>query len=396
MPSSRSKKMRAIFNELDTNGTGLIRKKDLRLAFEKLGLIAGEEAIRDFVALLDKSGDNKISFEEFSEFILLVPHMKIQFIFDHWMDSRSASSEGDFPFGDPSPPAKKLNPLQLLIAGGIAGAISRTLTAPLDRLKTMFQAGPPAGQPPYSSIVDACNRILREATGWRAFFKGNGTNVLKIAPESAIKFWAFETLKTVVSQDASQISVAERFVAGALAGLTAQTAIYPMEVAKTRLAIAASGEYKGILDCLSSVYRSEGTRALYKGLAPALTGIIPYAGVDLCVFSLLKDSYQARYPDEAPGVFSLLACGAISSTCATFFAYPLVVIRTRLQAQGMPGRPVLYSGMFDCAGKILASEGPKGFYRGIIPNFLKAIPAISSSYVVYEKTKNIMFKYNNS
>ncbi len=100
----------------------------------------------------------------------------------------------------------------------------------------------------------------------RAFWKGNGTNVLKIAPESAIKFWTFETLKTSLSQDRNCPSVLERFGAGALAGLAAQTAIYPMEVAKTRLAIAASGEYRGIAHCLASIFRAEGPRALYKGL----------------------------------------------------------------------------------------------------------------------------------
>lgn len=61
---------------------------------------------------------------------------------------------------------------------------------------------------------------------------------------------------------------------------------------------------------------------------------------------------------------SLLACGIVSSTCGQLVAYPLVVLRTRLQAQGMPGRPVLYSGMFDCFSKIVGHEGYSALYRG--------------------------------
>lgn len=68
-------------------------------------------------------------------------------------------------------------------------------------------------------------------------------------------------------------------------------------------------------------------------------------------------------------------------------AYPLQLVRTRLQAQGMPGRPVVYAGMTDCFLQTLRSEGVAGLYRGILPNFMKALPAISISYAAYEFVK---------
>lgn len=34
--------------------------------------------------------------------------------------------------------------------------------------------------------------------------------------------------------------------------------------------------------------------------------------------------------------------------------------------------------------QILAKDGFFGLYRGILPNFMKVIPAVSISYVVYE------------
>lgn len=119
-----------------------------------------------------------------------------------------------------------LTPYQLLFCGGLAGAVSRTVTAPLDRyardslrplqadhvtrLKTMFQAGAPAGHPQYTSIMSACRAVMQEREGWRSFFKGNGTNVLKIAPETAVKFWAYERLKTMIPQDPSRPTILER------------------------------------------------------------------------------------------------------------------------------------------------------------------------------------------
>ena len=48
---------------------------------------------------------------------------------------------------------------------------------------------------------------------------------------------------------------------------------------------------------------------------------------------------------------------------------------------------MIYKGMFDCFTKLVREEGPTALYRGIVPNFLKAVPAISISYLVYEKAK---------
>ena len=36
---------------------------------------------------------------------------------------------------------------------------------------------------------------------------------------------------------------------------------------------------------------------------------------------------------------------------------------------------------------IVKKEGLPGLYRGIAPNFLKVLPAVSISYVIYERSK---------
>jgi solute carrier family 25 (mitochondrial phosphate transporter), member 23/24/25/41 len=76
--------------------------------------------------------------------------------------------------------------------------------------------------------------------GARAFWRGNGANCLKIAPETAVKFVAFDALKAVLAADPLAPTVTERFASGGLAGASAQLAIYPMEIAKTRLALCGA------------------------------------------------------------------------------------------------------------------------------------------------------------
>lgn len=110
-------------------------------------------------------------------------------------------------------------------------------------------------------------------------------------------------------------------------------------------------------------------------------------GVDLALYSGLKEAYTASFPDREPGTLTLLACGAASSTAGQLVSYPLQLIRTRLQTQGTQGRPVLYNGMIDCFSKTIKEDGPTGLYRGIGPNFVKAVPAISISYVAFEHTR---------
>nr|CDJ82301.1 Mitochondrial substrate solute carrier domain containing protein [Haemonchus contortus] len=76
-----------------------------------------------------------------------------------------------------------------LVAGGVAGCMSRSCTAPFDRLKVFMQV--------HSSRTNnlgllSCLRLLHAEGGVKSFWRGNGINVVKIAPESAIKFMAYE------------------------------------------------------------------------------------------------------------------------------------------------------------------------------------------------------------
>ena len=57
-----------------------------------------------------------------------------------------------------------------------------------------------------------------------------------------------------------------------------------------------------------------------------------------------------------------------------------------MQAQGIPGMPT-YAGPVACARATVAAEGVRGLYRGLLPNFLKTLPAISISYAAFEWTK---------
>ena len=152
------------------------------------------------------------------------------------------------------------------------------------------------------------------------------------------------------------------------------------------MAISSEGTYAGVVDCMRQIVRNEGMPALYQGLTTSLVGIVPYAGIDLAANSALKEVATRYYAQrqEEPSVLAVLACGMLSSTTAMLGTYPLNLVRTRLQASGMPGSPT-YEGPLDCLRQTVRAGGLRALYQGVLPNMLKVLPATSISYAVYDR-----------
>lgn len=305
------KKLRLQFSNLDKNRDGAVDLDEMVDAFKELGVEVERSEAEKLLRRMDQDGSLTISYDEWRDFLMLAPVSDIQGLLTYWRHSTYLDIGEDMNVPDDF----TQNELQTgkwwrhLAAGGIAGAVSRTCTAPLDRLKVFLQV-----QSTKLRISD-CYRYMMKEGGAISFWRGNGINVLKIAPESAIKFAAYEHIKRLIRGDVTRpMEIYERFIAGALAGAVSQTAIYPMEVLKTRLALRKTGQYKSIGDAAKKIYAREGLQSFYRGYLPNMLGILPYAGIDLAVYETLKKKYTAHYQQETPSFYVLLACGSISST----------------------------------------------------------------------------------
>ncbi|XP_056262373.1 mitochondrial adenyl nucleotide antiporter SLC25A23-like isoform X1 [Pseudoliparis swirei] len=341
---------------------------------------------------MDRDGTMTIDWSEWRDHFLFNPCHNMEEVIHHWKHSHILDIGEQLTVPDEFSERDRRSGLvwRQLVAGAVAGAVSRTGTAPLDRVKVFLQV--------HGSKSRAINlwsglRGMVQEGGVVSLWRGNGINVLKIAPESAIKFMAYEQIKGLIrgSKEGGCLRVQERFVAGSLAGATAQTIIYPLEVLKTRLTLRQTGQYSGVADCARQILKAEGVRAFYRGYLPNTLGIIPYAGIDLAVYETLKNAWLQRdgVRSADPGVLVLLGCGTVSSTCGQLASYPLALIRTRMQAQALSEAAPRLT-MLGQFRHIVSSEGLPGLYRGIAPNFLKVVPAISISYVVYERMKKVL------
>ncbi|XP_014902345.1 calcium-binding mitochondrial carrier protein SCaMC-2-B isoform X1 [Poecilia latipinna] len=393
------KKLRLVFKSLDRKNDGRIDSQEIMQSLRDLGIHLTEEQAEEIlrriragfiwtpVLHMDKNGTMTIDWDEWRDYHLLHPADNIPEIILHWKHSTILDVGESIIVPDEFTAEEKKTGMwwRHLVAGGGAGAVSRTCTAPLDRLKVLMQVH--ASKTNSMRIGSGFLQMIREG-GVRSLWRGNGINVIKIGPESAIKFMAYEQIKRLIGSNQETLGMTERFVSGSLAGAIAQSSIYPMEVLKTRLALRKTGQYSGILDCAKHILQREGVAAFYKGYVPNMLGIIPYAGIDLAVYETLKNSWLQRFATDSadPGVFVLLACGTTSSTCGQLASYPLALVRTRMQAQAslQAGPQLSMSALFRL---IVRTEGALGLYRGLAPNFMKVVPSVSISYVVYEHLK---------
>jgi solute carrier family 25 phosphate transporter 23/24/25/41 len=256
----RRDQIRSLWDRMRGSDKGLTSAA-MMVGLRELGIKAADEEIRQQVSMLDSSGDGVISFADFCSWLVLLPDVNPRAVFDDFARiGYHDDAHGEYTVPRPQPSGMTASAIATkLLCGGIAGMVSRTATAPVDRLKIMCQAAPAGGTPPGLSVLV---RTVFAEGGVRAFFRGNGANCVKIAPETGVKFVAFDLLKGAIAADPHNVTVTERFAAGGLAGASAQCAIYPLEIAKTRLALARPGTYGGLASCLRTVQGTEGVRAL--------------------------------------------------------------------------------------------------------------------------------------
>jgi len=140
-----------------------------------------------------------------------------------------------------------------------------------------------------------------------------------------------------------------------------------------------------IIDTGKRMWAQGGYRAFYRGLTMGVVGMFPYAAIDLGTFELVKKTYIARNvkkynispEDAAPGAVATAAIGGASGALGASIVYPLNLLRTRLQTQGTKAHSRTYTGIRDVWQQTVKGEGYRGLFKGLTPNLLKVVPAVS-------------------
>lgn len=281
---------------------------------------------------------------------------------------------------------KVANPsLRRLISGAIAGAVSRTAVAPLETIRTHLMVGSSG-----HTTTEVFQNIMK-TDGWTGLFRGNMVNVIRVAPSKAIELFAYDTVNKCLSPkpgEQPKVPVPPSLIAGACAGVSSTICTYPLELVKTRLTIQR-GVYNGIINAFVKILREEGPGELYRGLAPSLIGVIPYAATNYFAYDTLRKAYKKLFKQEKIGNIETLLIGSLAGAISSSATFPLEVARKHMQVGAVSGRQV-YKNVLHALSSILEQEGIGGLYRGLGPSCMKLVPAAGISFMCYEACKRIL------
>ncbi|KAL3315586.1 Calcium-binding mitochondrial carrier protein Aralar1 [Cichlidogyrus casuarinus] len=184
---------------------------------------------------------------------------------------------------------------------------------------------------------------------------------------------------------------AYRFALGAIAGSIGATAVYPIDLVKTRMQNqrtgSATGElmYKSSMDCFRKVIKFEGLTGLYRGLAPQLVGVAPEKAIKLTVNDAIKDLFASRNPKQDIPLWAEIIAGGSAGASQVVFTNPLEIVKIRLQVAGELASTKRISALH-----VIRDLGFFGLYKGSRACFLRDIPFSAIYFPAYTHLKASM------
>ena len=310
---------------------------------------------------------------------------------------------------------------------------AKTLVAPLDRVKILFQASNPQFAKYTGSWfgVGTAMKDIYKQDGTRGLFRGHSATLLRIFPYAAIKFLAYEQIRAIVIPSHEYETPFRRFISGSVAGVTSVFFTYPLEVMRVRLAFETKHDSRSSLSAICRIIYNEappparpvaiggavvattvkavekitprsGLANFYRGFSATIMGMLPYAGVsflthdtagDLLRHPLIAEHTTLPKPANSPSgkvaplrYWAELLSGGIAGLVSQTSAYPLEVIRRRMQVGGAVGDGRRLH-VAETVQMIFREKGFKGFWVGLTIGYVKVVPMAAVSFFVYERGK---------
>jgi solute carrier family 25 phosphate transporter 23/24/25/41 len=328
--------------------------------------------------------------------------------------------------GSQSPPAVVMSSYtKNMLAGGVAGCIAKTFTAPLSRMTILYQVSSLLQKESSifrinqtDSLLTAGRKLIKQ-NGFLSLWNGNLTSVIHRFPYSATNFAVFEASNKYLGKVTGEYDAPlNRFISGSLAGGVACFLCYPLDLVRTRLTVASgnkSASGSRIYNIMRDILRAEGVPGLYRGLFISLSVTAPTLAISFSVYGYIKRKLGTlggifAYSEGEAGsgapklspVGSLIS-GCISGIISASTIYPIDVVRKRMQVMGQLSYEAealastavtnstpkvehisMSTGTLNQFRHIMRTEGVPGFYRGLAPELLKVCPMVSVMYCSYE------------
>lgn len=281
-------------------------------------------------------------------------------------------------------------------AGCLGGCAGVAVGHPFDTVKVRIQTqdfNNPRYRGTWHCITDT---IKKESV--RGLYKGMSSPMAGVAFVNAIVFGVHGNMSKHIKDPESLRS---QVLCGATAGLFQSFVSSPMELVKTRvqlqteasaasvkcLSTAASSSttvsnctsYSSPLDCLRKIYTMDGWRGLFRGQLITIYRDVPGFASYFLTYEYLTRALASKDGSVSPA--AVLFAGGSAGAASWVFTYPIDVIKSRLQADGIRGASK-YKGIIHCAKASIAAEGMGVMFRGLNSSLIRAFPTNAATFAV--------------
>ncbi|XP_014667738.1 PREDICTED: mitochondrial uncoupling protein 2-like [Priapulus caudatus] len=297
------------------------------------------------------------------------------------------------PSTGPQPPAGVR-----LIAAGLAGCMAELCTMPLDtakvRLQIQGEGGHGGPKPMYRGMFGTISTIVK-MEGPKALYNGLAAGLQRQMAFASVRVGLYDTVKNFYNgilggPNKDKVGIHLRIAAGITTGGTAVLCAQPTDVVKVRMQAQARGgsaRYKGATHAYKTIFAHEGMRGLWKGLLPNVTRNATVNTTEVVCYDMIKE-YILAYKLMKDGI----PCHFVSAFCAGFITTvvvsPIDVVKTRF----MNSAPGVYRGATQCAMQMMREGGPRAFYKGFVPAFMRLGSWNIAMFICFEQLKNLFMK----
>ncbi|EIM91603.1 mitochondrial carrier [Stereum hirsutum FP-91666 SS1] len=232
------------------------------------------------------------------------------------------------------------------VAGGIAGCVAKTVVAPLDRVKILFQASNPDFQKYAGSWSGAlrAGAEIYNSSGVRGLLQGHSATLLRVFPYAAVKFVAYDQVHDTLMPTPAHETNFRRFSAGAISGAISVFLTYPLELIRVRMAFATTPAFAA--DLVSAGRRRPSFISVARHIYSE--GALPTASASTSTHSSALSSSQFTHTNHVPQPPAPTAAASIQPTRRIFHTFPLLK-----------------------------------FYRGFTPSLVGMIPYAGTSFLAW-------------
>jgi len=269
------------------------------------------------------------------------------------------------------------------LAGGFGGICSRTLTAPLERVKLQAQV---SGEQAFATssfrrVVDQIMGIHAREGFYSGLMAGNLVNCTRVFPMAGLSCLFYSRfVKWLPSDDElDRMEFVYRFLAGAGAGACAACLTCPLDVVRARVTLAGAS-----IDMRKEAFS---IHCMYRGILPTLCAVMPFIGAQQASYDVLRMGMMESGVISAPSVTAFAMCGALAGVVAQTLVYPLDVMRRRIQVARSDEARSFSHVLRDIKREVHSSPTTpmrawrQTLFAGIVPTYMKVVPAVATSVV---------------